>query len=100
MGTETLTVQQIDPPKTGKCCGGVVKKVLLGLLVLVIAFVVLVMFQPSRFRVERSAVMGAPRAVVFAQVNDFHNWEAWSPWAKRDPAAKSTFEGPASGTGA
>src|SRR5207248_2982956 len=38
--------------------------------------------------------------VVFAQVNDFHNWEAWSPWAKLDPAVKNTFEGPPSGTGA
>jgi hypothetical protein len=33
-------------------------------------------------------------------VNDFHNWEAWSPWAKLDPAAKATFEGPSAGTGA
>jgi hypothetical protein len=37
---------------------------------------------------------------VFAQVNDFHNWEAWSPWAKLDPAAKATFEGPHPGKGA
>ena len=33
-------------------------------------------------------------------MNDFHNWEAWSPWAKLDPAAKATFEGPSTGTGA
>jgi hypothetical protein len=38
--------------------------------------------------------------VVFAQVNDFHNWKAWSPWAKRDPAMEETHEGAASGTGA
>jgi hypothetical protein len=37
---------------------------------------------------------------VFAQVNDFHNWQAWSPWAKIDPAAKNSFEGPSSGKGA
>jgi hypothetical protein len=36
---------------------------------------------------------------VFAQVNDFHKWEAWSPWAKLDPDAKNSFEGPSSGTG-
>jgi len=28
------------------------------------------------------------------QVNDFHQWDAWSPWAKLDPDAKITFEGP------
>ena len=32
-------------------------------------------------------------------MNDFHNWEAWSPWAKMDPDAKSTFDGPTSGVG-
>jgi hypothetical protein len=33
-------------------------------------------------------------------VNDFHQWELWSPWAKLDPAATNTFTGPAAGTGA
>jgi hypothetical protein len=48
----------------------------------------------------RSATIAAPADVVFSQVNDFHNWESWSPWAKLDPAAKNTFEGPTAGTGA
>jgi hypothetical protein len=51
-------------------------------------------------RVTRSATILAPTSVVFAQVNDFHNWDAWSPWAKLDPAAKNSFDGPSSGTGA
>jgi hypothetical protein len=33
-------------------------------------------------------------------VNDFHNWTAWSPWAKLDPAMKQTYEGAPAGTGA
>jgi hypothetical protein len=33
-------------------------------------------------------------------VNEFAKWEAWSPWAKLDPACKNTFEGPSAGTGA
>ena len=37
---------------------------------------------------------------VFTLVNDFHNWDAWSPWAKLDPAMKTTHGGPAAGTGA
>jgi hypothetical protein len=37
---------------------------------------------------------------VFAEVNDFHNWEAWSPWAKLDPGMKKTYEGAPAGTGA
>ena len=76
------------------------KKILIGLAVIVFVFVVIVALQPSEFRVARSATIVAPPPAVFAQVNDFHKWEAWSPWAKLDPAAKNSFEGPAAGTGA
>jgi hypothetical protein len=76
------------------------KKILIGLAVIVIGFVIVVATRPSDFRVERSITMNAPPAGAFAQVNDFHNWNDWSPWAKIDPNAKTTFEGPASGVGA
>jgi len=76
------------------------KKVLLAIVALVVVFLVIVAMQSSEFHVERSATIGAPAADVFAQVNDFHAWQAWSPWAKLDPAAKDTYEGPAAGTGA
>jgi len=76
------------------------KKIALGVVAAIVVFLVVVALQPAEFRVERSAVMAAPAAEVFAQVNDFHQWEAWSPWAKMDPAAKNSFEGPASGVGA
>jgi len=80
------------------------KKILGGiaavLAVLIVVFLGVVAMQPSRFRVERTTTMSAPPGRVFAQVNDFHKWEAWSPWAKLDPAAKNTFEGPSEGTGA
>jgi len=66
----------------------------------VAVFLGVVALQPSEFRITRSTTIAAPAEEVFAQVNDFHNWEAWSPWAKLDPTAKSTFEGPPSGTGA
>lgn len=71
-----------------------IKKILLGLVivvvVLVVVFLCIVALQPAHYRVERSATINAPATVVFAQVNDFHKWEAWSPWAKLDPAMKQT----------
>jgi hypothetical protein len=76
------------------------KKILIGLAALVLIFVVVVALQPSEFRVERTAQVSAPPAAVFAQVNDLHKWDAWSPWAKLDPEAKIGFEGPESGEGA
>lgn len=42
----------------------------------------------------------APPEAVFSQVNNLHRWEAWSPWAKLDPAAKNAYQGPAAGVGA
>ena len=76
------------------------KKMLLIFAVIFMAMIVIVMLQPNDFRVERSAKINAEPAAVFAQVNDFHNWEKWSPWAKLDPAMKVAYDGPASGKGA
>ncbi|MBM3544539.1 MAG: SRPBCC family protein [Alphaproteobacteria bacterium] len=75
------------------------KKVLIALAALILIFVVVVALQPSEFHVERSATIAAPQDEVFAQVNDFRKWDAWSPWAKLDPQAKIAFEGPPSGEG-
>ncbi len=76
-----------------------VKKILLGVLALVVVFLIIVALQPAEFSVARSATMSAPAAEVFSQVNDFHHWEKWSPWVKLDPAMKVTFEGPPAGVG-
>ncbi|MCI0335724.1 MAG: SRPBCC family protein [Planctomycetes bacterium] len=73
--------------------------ILLGLVAVIGVLLIVIATRPTDFRVTRSARMNATPAAVFAQVNDFHNWEAWSPWVKMDPNAKSTFEGPSSGTG-
>jgi uncharacterized protein YndB with AHSA1/START domain len=76
------------------------KRILLVVVVVVLAFCGYVALQPSTFRIERSAIAVAPVERVFAEVNDFHNWQEWSPWAKLDPNAKATFEGPTAGEGA
>lgn len=77
-----------------------VKKILLGLLAVVVLFLIVVAMQPGEFTVTRSATMKAPADTVFNQVNDFHNWQKWSPWEKLDPNMQRTIEGPESGVGA
>ncbi len=74
--------------------------ILIVIAVIIVAVVVVVSMQPATFSVSRSATLPAPPAAVFAQVNDLHLWEAWSPWAKMDPNAKSTFSGAPAGDGA
>src|SRR5437660_3087557 len=75
-------------------------KILIAVAVIVIGLAVVVAFQPTSFRVTRTATISASPAAVFAQVNDFHNWVAWSPWEKLDPGMKRSYEGAPSGAGA
>lgn len=76
------------------------KKILIVLVVIVVVLAVIISLRPADFRYTRSTSIAAPPAAVFAHVNDQHQWEAWSPWAKIDPAMKTSYEGPASGVGA
>lgn len=81
-----------------------IKKILLAIVLVVLLLVggllAVVATRPDSFKVSRSAVIPAPPAVVFEQVNDLHKFNEWSPWSKIDPNAKLTFEGPAAGKGA
>lgn len=84
-----------------------IKKILIGLGVIAAIFVLLIVAlalyissRPSEFRIARSSTMAATPATVFAQVNNVHKWQDWSPWAKLDPNAKLTYSGPDAGTGA
>jgi hypothetical protein len=76
------------------------KKILIAVAVLVLVFVIIVATRPSDFRIVRSTTIAAPASVVFPHVNDLHKWDAWSPWAKLDPAMKQIHEGAAEGVGA
>jgi len=73
--------------------------IFLALAFIAILFIIAIAGQSDEFKVSRSATISALPDKVFPHVNDLHKWEAWSPWAKLDPNAKSTFDGPALGTG-
>ncbi len=77
-----------------------IKIIFSAVAVIVVVLIVIVSMRPDEFRIVRSASISAPPAVVFAQVNDLHKWQEWSPWAKLDLTVKNTFEGPSAGTGA
>ncbi len=65
------------------------KKILLVLVIAIAALAGYVAMQPPDYRVSRSVTMNAPAADIYTQVNNFHNWEAWSPWAKLGEKAKT-----------
>ena len=78
----------------------ILKKLLLGLVFLVVVLAIVGLFLPSTVHVERSTTINAPQETVHALINDFRNFNQWSPWAAKDPKTKYTFEGPPSGVGA
>jgi hypothetical protein len=75
-------------------------KIVAALAVIVIGLAAFVAARPSHYHVARTVTMAAPASTVFAQVNDFHRWGEWNPWAKLDPAMKQSFEGAPAGPGA
>ncbi len=75
-------------------------KILIAIAVTLIILAVIIASRPDEFRVSRTATINAPVSAVFGQINDFHNWNAWSPWAKMDPNAKITYSGEDKNTGA
>ena len=68
--------------------------------VLIAGILIFAATKPDTFRVQRSASIKAPPDKVFALINDFKAWGAWSPWEKKDPAMKRTFGAVTSGKGA
>lgn len=76
------------------------KKISMGLILVIVVILGLALTQPDSFKVQRSATIKAPPEKVMGYLNDFHQWPAWSPWEKKDPDMQRTFEGAASGKGA
>lgn len=76
------------------------KNISMGLILVAVVVLGLALTQPDSFTVQRSATIHAPPAKVMGYLNDFHQWQAWSPWEKLDPQMQRSFGGAASGKGA
>jgi uncharacterized protein YndB with AHSA1/START domain len=50
--------------------------------------------------VERSATIPATPERIYALLDDFSQWERWSPWEELDPNMTHTYSGEARGVGA
>ncbi|MGE3303083.1 MAG: SRPBCC family protein [Hyphomonadaceae bacterium] len=72
-------------------------------LVVVLAIVGLFGFaltQPDTFHVARSIRIAAPAARIYAHIDDFRAWNAWSPYERLDPAMQRVYGGAKKGVGA
>lgn len=73
--------------------------ILIALAVILVLGFLFVATRTNDFRIERKATIAAPPSAIFPLVNDFQQWQTWSPWEKIDPALKRTFSGSPAGVG-
>lgn len=73
--------------------------VAIAIAVIVLLVLIYAATKPDSFHVERAIDIRAPREKIFSLINDFHQWDAWTPYNK-DPAMKKTYGGNVSGIGA
>ena len=95
MAQPTPAIEAVTPPKKSHW----LRNTFLFLLAMLVALAAFIATRSDLLHVERSAQIDAPPEVVFAIINDLHQWDQWSPF-NRDPKMKTTFEGPAEGPGA
>ncbi len=76
------------------------KRLLLGIVILVVVLVVVGFFLPDRYHVERALIMSAPADAVFTRINTLRTWPDWTAWNKSTyPDMETKFSGPESGVG-
>ena len=77
----------------------IIKRILIGIVALLVLFFVVGFLLPRDAYVERSVEIDASPQQVFAMVNDFRQFNRWQPWHQIDPTTRYVFEGPATGAG-
>lgn len=85
---------------TSSSVASILKKVAIGLAILIIILVAIAYALPRNYRVERSMVINAPQIPIYQLVAAPTNWQKWGVWNKRDPKMIMTFSGPAAEKGA
>ncbi len=76
------------------------KIIALAIVVVVAAVLIYAATKPDTFRIQRSATINAPEEKIFPLINDLHSFNTWNPYDQKDPNAKGSYSGPASGRGA
>jgi hypothetical protein len=79
-------------------------KILVGVAVVLVGFVVVATTRPAAYRVERKLEIAAPPEVVFGVLNDLRRFAGvWvvfgKPFETADPNMQKTVEGPPAGVG-
>ena len=69
------------------------KITLIGIAALLAAYLLCCALGISKFKTSKSIVINASPEQVFAEINDYKKWPAWSPWAQRDKKMENIYTG-------
>ncbi len=61
--------------------------------VIIAVFIILAAAAPKKYKITRSIDISRSQADVFNYLKYVKNQDEWSPWKKRDPEMKQTFQG-------
>jgi uncharacterized protein YndB with AHSA1/START domain len=76
------------------------KTIIIVVVLLIAGILIYASTKPDTFHVERTVNIKATPDKLFPYINDFHQWQPWSPYEKLDPAMTRRFSGAAAGEGA
>lgn len=71
----------------------IVKKILLGVLAVVVILLIIGLLMKKDYHVEREVVINKPASAVFNYIKFLKNQANYSVWAKMDPNAEMKFNG-------
>ena len=76
------------------------KKILIGLVVIIVILVVVGFLLPTEYEVNRYIVIDAKPSKIHDLVGDLKRWEDWMTWKDEDPSIEITFGKKTTGVGA
>ncbi|MGO4906337.1 SRPBCC family protein [Flavobacterium sp. W20_MBD1_R3] len=71
----------------------IIKKILLGLFGIIVLVLLIALFLPKEYAVEREITINQPKDSVFNYIKYLKNQDSFSVWFSKDPAMKKTFTG-------
>ena len=77
----------------------IVKVIVIVLVIIFIGSCGYVALQPNSYDIYRTKTIKAPAQLLFTEVNDFKNWEDWSPWVEKDNSIEISYPEQTSGVG-
>lgn len=76
-----------------------IKKILIGLVLVLAVFVTIAALKPEDYLIQRDIIITAKPETIFQFLVSSKNADSWMPWSETDPQVKITYSGPEEGVG-